>query len=211
MTIALLQQHALSLVAHRPSQVWTPQAIVAETIRAAQRQGVPPLLLLALAIAESNLNPRAERWYRYTAEAKAAIGAGDRRRLLSLMARIELERPGDISFGLCQPTWKWRDPDEFAGAGPGDLDALLAYRERYFDPAYALARGARRIAGFWHRYAPDVLETLCRYNKPALSQWENPAVDNYRRGIREANYELSAVSCRQSGDVGSSGKLMAES
>ena len=183
-------------------KVWTREAIVAETISAARRQGIPPLLLLALAIAESNLNPRAERWYRYTAEARAAIAAGDRPRLLNLMARIELERPGDISFGLCQPTWKWRDRDEFPGAGPNDLDALLAYRERYFEPAYALARGARRVAPFWNQHG-EVLEALCRYNKPALPSWQNPAVQNYRRGIREARNELSAISSQETRSPGS--------
>lgn len=190
-----LQQQATAarpVSAGPPSDAWTRERIVRAAISVANDAGQPPLLLLALAVAESDLDPRAERWAGRTGEAKAAIAAGDLVGLRRVLELVERERPGDVSFGLCQPTWKWRDPDEFPGAAADDLYAILAYRERYFDPVYALRRGARRLAPYWRRYRPDVLATLSRYNKPALDLADNPNLAVYRRGIARATAILKA-------------------
>lgn len=170
-----------------PAQAWTRREVVLEAVRAANAAGIPPALLVALVWAESRLEPRAERWHVYTASAKAAIAAGDRAALRHVFERVNRERPGDISFGLTQIAWRWRDRDEFPGVAEDDLGALLTYRARHFDPRHCLPRGARRVAGYWRQYQ-DQLKALLAYNAPALGgRPKSPEHDrNYRTALAEA-------------------------
>lgn len=153
---------------------------------AADDAGIPRLLMLALGIAESNLNPLAERWgsAQNTPSAKEALAAGDLQRL----AEIREQAGNDVSFGAWQQTWRWSA--EFDGTQ--EIAKILAMREKYFDPTHAAAVAAARIAPYWHRYG-DPLEALCRYNKPAVPSEENPNRPNCQRGLNEAEALLATL------------------
>ena len=159
---------------------------------AADDAGLPPLLMLALGIAESNLNPLAERWgaAQNTAAAKEALAAGDLQRL----TQIREEAGNDVSFGAWQQTWRWSA--EFDGTQ--EIEKILAMRQKYFDPAYAAGVAAARIAPYWHRYG-DPLEALCRYNKPAVPSEENPNRPNCQRGLNEAEALLPTLPVKRGG------------
>src|SRR5438067_13854666 len=78
--------------------------------QAAQNE-LPPELLVALGIAESELTARSERWGRHTAEVRAALAAGDSASICATIRSSAAETPNDISFGLFQQTVR------FAGEG----------------------------------------------------------------------------------------------
>jgi hypothetical protein len=164
----------------------SPEYVREQCRLAADRHGIPRQLLLALSWAESSWRGNAERWGRITDQALQAINNDDLERLRQVFETVQANWPGDISFGHCQPTWRWRDADEFPNVPENDLTAILAYREKYFDVIYAADRGAKRIKAIYSRYKPDMLEALCRYNKPAIPGISNPARPRYKQALDEA-------------------------
>ncbi len=95
--------------------------------RAANEAGIPLELILAGAIAESGLNPRAERWGTMTVQAQAAIAQGDMQWLQSI---INATWP-DISFGLSQKVVAYH----YLGDRSRTVENCLAVREGVFaDP-----------------------------------------------------------------------------
>jgi N-acetyl-anhydromuramyl-L-alanine amidase AmpD len=143
--------------------------------------GVPAELLVALAIAETELCVSAERWGRHTVAARAALAADDRAALAALLATIEAETPGDVSFGLFQQTVRWADEGDHTGS----LENIFAIRELYEDPRHATAVAARKLGVYWRKYG-DPLEALCRYNKPSLPGSQSPHRQRYRESLERA-------------------------
>jgi hypothetical protein len=151
----------------------------AEIYAAADRQVVPRELLLALCIAESECNPRAERWGRHNDAALTAIAADDMEDLEHTIALINVETPGDISFGITQQTWRWSGEYD----GTNRPRSILAFRDKYFDIKHALEVAAKRIKPFLN--LGDLVQTLCRYNKPNATP--TPAtVKRYSDSLRRA-------------------------
>ncbi len=148
--------------------------------------GLPSELLVALAIAESELNVRAERWGRHSANARQALAADDRAALEALLAQIDRETPGDVSFGLFQQTVRWADEGDHSIS----LQNVLRIRELYSDPGHATAVAARKLGAYWRRFG-EPLEALCRYNKPALAGSENPHRARYRKCLKRAGAFLA--------------------
>jgi hypothetical protein len=159
---------------------------IREAIRAAKSVSIPPVLMLALGIAESNLNPLAERWgnRQNTDAAMAALAAGD----LEALDQCRVQAGNDVSFGAWQQTWRWSEEYD----GTQDINQILAMREKYFDPVYAASVAATRIAPYWTLYG-DLLEALCRYNKPSIPGAQNPNRPNCERGLQEAQVLLAAL------------------
>lgn len=145
----------------------TQQDIIDICRRAADAAGIPQLLLVACACAESGLNPFARR---------PENPADDERYWV------------DVSFGVWQQTIRWAP--EYAGGGsyPG-ADEIERVGALYRDSGHAAAVAAANLKG---KYFPDeddaVFKALCRYNWPGGHG--QPASDeiaaNYRRGITEA-------------------------
>lgn len=103
-----------------------------------QEAGIPRVLLLAGVLAESGLNPRAERWGRYTTAARTAIATGDSDWLASI---ISAAWP-DISFGYSQRIVLYHD----TGDRSPSVDNCLAVRAHVFDnPAEDLLAMANRL------------------------------------------------------------------
>jgi N-acetyl-anhydromuramyl-L-alanine amidase AmpD len=152
----------------------------------AARNHLPSELLVALAIAESELNVQSQRWGRHSAQARAAVEADDRVALEALLARIEQETPGDISFGLFQQTVRWADEGDHSTS----IQNVFHLRDLYFDPRHATAVAARKLAAYWRRFG-DPLEALCRYNKPALEGSTNPHRARYRKSLNRAGAFLA--------------------
>src|SRR5438067_2070164 len=148
--------------------------------QAAQNE-LPPELLVALGIAESELTARSERWGRHSAEARAALAAGDSAALERIVAQIEAETPNDISFGLFQQTVR------FAGEGDhsDSLANILAVRDVYFDPVHATMVAARTLGIHYRRFG-DRLEALCRYNAPSRRGVDNPNRPRYQESLSRA-------------------------
>ena len=145
---------------------------------AANAHGIPERLMVALGFAESGLKADAQRFGVSTKEFEQAEEAGDR----EWMQAVINKSGNDISFGAFQQTWAWSK--EFNG-NPKDLDAILAMREKYANIEYAANVAADRIEPYYLVYH-DVLESLCRYNKPSIAGSENPNRGNYVRGMKEA-------------------------
>jgi hypothetical protein len=130
----------------------------------ADRHGLPPRLLVALADAESDRREDAAR--------------------PSDPARYAEYWP-DVSFGPYQQTVRWAR----VGDGSPTPENIALVRERYtqdFDSATDAA--ARQLVAPWRAHA-DPVETLCRYNKPATGL---PATDPRRARYRAA-WERSAA------------------
>lgn len=134
---------------------------------AADRAGIPRLLLLACGVAESNLNPRARR---------PGMASDDERYW------------PDVSAGVWQQTIRWADEYRGDGTYPGS-DEVERIAALYYDLEYAAEVAARNLAGKYRPDEPDdIFRALCKYNWPAGGgQPASAAVEqNYRRGIREA-------------------------
>jgi len=105
-----------------------------------QAASIPRQLALACALAESGLNPRAERWGRSTAAARSAIQADDRAWLAEI---IDAAWP-DISFGYGQQIVLYH----YLGDRTSSVENVLAVRDGVFaDPAGNLVDMCRRLAG----------------------------------------------------------------
>lgn len=174
--------------------------VVARAIRVtAQENNVPEEALLALFKAESNLDPRAERWYVWTERAKALIAVSDWSGLQGLVTDITLPRSAagagsdDMSFGLDQASWRWSPEFEQVKAAVwpkmtfdelrSDVHLILEFRDQSFDPWYAARRGAKRLAPLYEKYG--LPECLYRYNKPDGSASQK-ARTNYDRALKWA-------------------------
>jgi hypothetical protein len=161
-------------------------------VGAAGRYGLPPRLPLACAIAESGLDPGAERWGDRTAGARVAIAGGDWLQLEQILS--DLDSRGllaDISFGLGQQSAMW------APENPQHLvsrERLLELRELYFDPAHAVEVMCMNLVDKYRLAGREEFRALCRYNWPAGGG--QPASSGvaaaYRRGLEQA-HELLAV------------------
>jgi hypothetical protein len=159
----------------------TGEDLTALVVAAAQANGLPPELLLALAIAESELGVRCQRWGRHTDRARQLLAADDRAGLAELVGLIDQETPGDISFGLFQQTVRWADE----GDQSSTLGNVFALRDLYFDPNHATTVAAKRLGAFWRQFG-DPLEALCRYNKPSIPGAENPHRARYQECMGRA-------------------------
>jgi hypothetical protein len=133
-------------------------------LEAADTADIPGVLLLALCKAESNLDPEAERWRSAgeTAAARLLITRRDMAGLQRLIDRIVADGSSDISFGLCQQTYRWSYEWQVWQQG-WDAEAVYACRHLYFDPAWALEVAASKLKELEVNYPID---WLCRYNKP---------------------------------------------
>ena len=132
----------------------------------AANYGVPPRLLVALAIAESNLDEYSRR-PKYDSQ-------------------IDSYWP-DVSYGAYQQAVKWAP----VGDGSPSLDNCHFVQEWLNEFSNALDTAVKYLAPFWLKYQ-DPIEAMCRYNSPGISQWDNQNRANYQRGWdMSAEYETS--------------------
>jgi hypothetical protein len=94
-------------------------------VAASASAGIPPALLLGCISAESDLDPRAERWGTVTQQAKAAIAAQDHHALKALIGQAWT----DISFGLAQRIVKFH----YFGDQQATVENVVAVRQYVFD------------------------------------------------------------------------------
>jgi hypothetical protein len=146
--------------------------VLAELSRGAARWGLPPRLPLACAIAESGLEPEAERWGDRTGDARAAFLAADWSGLAGVM--VDLQVRGlqfDISFGLGQQSWRYAAESD----GTYTTENLGRVREFYCSEPYrAVDVMCRNLRAKLSIDCPpprrasdeDVLRALYRYNWP---------------------------------------------
>lgn len=155
----------------------TQDEVIATSNRVADAVGLPRVLLLACAIAESNLRPDARR------PADPAQDAAFW---------------PDVSYGPWQQTVRWsqeyRDwclhdaPGHDPNAYPG-LDVVEAVFDHYRDVEHAARVAAAQLKRHYRPGEPDAeFKALCRYNWPqGGGAPKSPAVaENYRRGLAEA-------------------------
>lgn len=171
--------------------------ITGDLTDAANQDGLPLLLVLGCAIAESNLRPDAERWGTRTAEAKDAIARQDWAALQRIIDAVVTISP-DISFGYLQQVIKWH----YLGDHEHTVANCLEVRRQVFaDPRGNLFDGARRLAGTLrtarsHDLAPvdgdELLGACVVYNAghwPANPQeWaaRKSRVQHYRESLTKA-------------------------
>lgn len=176
---------------------------------AATRASIPVKLALGCAIAESRLNPYAERWGRLTAEAVAAIEAKDWAALGLIINRV-LQVSPDISFGYGQQIVRYHA----LGNHTETVDNCLLVRAQTFaDPAGNLVDMAHRLASYLRTAsAKDLtpvdndpfLGACAIYNHGHWPESDDPAklarewagmkpnLDNYRAGLASAALILGA-------------------
>ena len=134
-------------------------------------------------IAESNLNPYAERWGAATARAKEAIAAGDRRTLQQIIDRYW----PDISFGYGQRIVLYH----YCGDRSPTVDNCLAVRNSVFqNPMRDVVETAKKLQPLYAVYG-DMLRSLIVYNAGHWpGDWYFTAyqqnVKNYQNALREA-------------------------
>lgn len=164
---------------------------------AASAARIPLTLVLACAIAESSLDPRAERWggASSTRDAKAAIAAGDRASLRDIISRAW----ADVSFGYGQRVVLYH----YTGDRSQTVENVLQVRDYVFaHPEEDLRRMAEMLAGNLARaragnLAPcdgdELLGALIVYNSGRLPLPQDPwwqtwseNVANYRRALARA-------------------------
>lgn len=104
-----------------------------------QAAGIPRVLALACVLAESGLNPHAERWGKHTTAARSAIQWGDHAWLQSIINAGW----ADISFGYAQRIVAYH----YLGDRSATVDNCLAVRAAVFaNPARALAEMCNDLA-----------------------------------------------------------------
>lgn len=162
---------------------------------AVQTAGIPMELALACAIAESGLNPKAERWGGRTEEARGAIRLGS----LDLLRQIIRDVWPDISFGYGQRVVAFH----WAGDRQPTAENCIAVRDTVFsNPGRDLLEMARKLNDcLADTYGADLspvggdclLGALVAYNAghipaPGDSWWEDWAgnVAAYRWALAQA-------------------------
>ena len=116
--------------------------------RAARGQGLPLWFALATVIAESGLNPRAERWGSETPAAKAALAAQNWPALQAVINRAG----ADISFSYGQQIILYH----YVGTRQPTIENCLAVREHVFNnPEENLTDMCKRLAANFLRVAGD--------------------------------------------------------
>ena len=162
---------------------------------ASELSGCPLPLLVAMARAESGLDPLAERWGTRTGEARRALEA----MAWATLAEIIAAAGNDISFGLSQRIVRYH----WAGDRSPSIDNILAVRAAVFaDPARDLLEAGRWLASHLARArmadlspvnGDAELMALVAYNAghiPAAgaAYWQTRAatVERYRRALVEA-------------------------
>jgi len=145
--------------------------LVAISNAAADAAGIPRLLLLACAVAESNLRADARRPADPSKDAAYWP---------------------DVSGGAWQQTVRY-DPAYKGGSeypGPDEVTRVLALQ---FDPVRSAKVAAENLAQKWAMYKPDMFKALCAYNWPGGGgRPYSPAHEqNYRRGLAEAERLLA--------------------
>lgn len=142
----------------------TRDEVIALIVRKAKQYDIEPYEFLGGAVAESDLDPNAERW----------------------------GTPPDISFGLFQQTVQYADEGDHSHT-PENI-ALI--QRLYSDPEHACNVAAAKYR-YW-RHDPDVepLTAWVAYNGPLYYRTpeQSPNVENYRRGLAEAQRILGAAS-----------------
>lgn len=180
--------------------------------------GIPVQLPLACGIAESNLNPRAERWGRETVLAQAAIASGDMDSL-----QVIIDRAGsDVSFGIGQRVVKYH----YYGTGQMTVQNCLNVR------AYVFAHEAEDIWEMCRFLAPRfvaagqadlspvdgdrLLMALCAYNAghvplPSESYWTGRAstIQRYRESLERAATMLAETSSDVHTEIHTEGPMTA--
>ncbi len=155
---------------------------------AVEGTAVPLELALACAIAESGLNPRAERWGGHTGTAKDAIATWDMEVLQEIINRAGL----DVGFGYAQRIVAYH----WAGDESMDLENVLAVREAVFaDPARDLREMALKLQDCLDLAGPGdrLLDALVVYNAghlpglgdPWWTRWAGN-VEGYRAALARA-------------------------
>jgi hypothetical protein len=155
---------------------------------AAMQTGLDPVHLLALLIAESGLNPHAERWGRETLAAKAAIERGDWALLMAIISRAW----PDISFGYSQRIVMFHED----GDRSPSINNVLAVRARVFgNPAADINAAGSRLAGCFGHMTCDgsILSALTVYNA-GTDRRNDPAwwalwkgnIASYERALEQA-------------------------
>jgi hypothetical protein len=142
--------------------------VIAVCKRVAEEQAIPPVLLIACAVAESDLgvNPRYPRY----------------------SANDSLEWP-NVSVGIFHQTIRWapeyRGGEDYPGAA--EVERVEAF---YTDTEHAATVAARQLRQYYShaRSGGDVLKTLFLYNWPAGhgEPYSEAHRANYTRGLREA-------------------------
>jgi hypothetical protein len=169
---------------------------------ASEGAGIPLVLALACAIAESGLDPRAERWggSEGTRHAREAIAAGDTSRLREIIDRAW----PDISFGYGQRIVRFH----YAGDQSPSVPNVLAVRRQVFeDPETDLREMAALLSSTLGRArrgdlspcgGDEILGALIVYNAghlpaPDAPWWDEHPVNlaNYRRALERARLLLT--------------------
>lgn len=170
---------------------------------AADHAKIPLQLALGCAIAESRLNPYAERWGRETDRAKALIEQKDWDSLGLLINRV-LQISPDISFGYGQQIVRYH----LLGNHTETVDNCLLVRAQTFaDPPGNLVDMANRLASYLRTASTKdltpvdgnpLLGACAIYNHghwpsnddpvKLAKEWRDlkPNLDNYRKGLSDA-------------------------
>lgn len=161
---------------------------ISATINLAAKQcGLDAVHLLALLIAESGLNPHAERWGRETQAAKTALANEDWPLLMAIIGRAG----ADISFGYSQRIVQFHD----YGDRSHSLNNVLAVRSHVFaNPAADInAAAARLAAGIARSLDGSILGGMVVYNAgsdrrndPAWLRLWAGNVASYERALEQA-------------------------
>lgn len=176
--------------------------ITRDVTDAAISAGIPPLLLLGCAIAESGLNPRAERWGKSTADAQAAMVAQNWDRLQAI---IDVTWP-DCSFGYMQHIVKFH----YLGDRTQSVENCLNVRGQVFEnPLGNLMNGALRLANYLrtaHQQdltpvdGDELLMACVIFNAGHVpvdaAEWQDraPRVQHYRESLNRAAAMLAETS-----------------
>lgn len=174
---------------------YTPEEVLKESNNAADTYGIPRRLLAALLKAESGLKWNSARYAfrnadgsysNLTKECELALTSGNIPEFKRLLDTITANGSQDISFGVGQQTVRWANEGDHT-ASP---ENVMYIRDTYFDVPHAVDTAAKSLTFYYGKYG-DVVEALCRYNKPTVPSLQNPNRSTYVKALAEVDQLLS--------------------